>query len=226
MQKLFHKKEMTKEFRENKIQKLYKQLQLKYGGSIGQWKFWRKKRKTSKEKQEIMIAAILTQHTIWNNVDLAINRLKRANLCSLRSIYQLGEKNKKVLAGLIKPSGFYQQKTNYLIGLARFFIQNYQGLEQASRQPIEKIRSELLNQKGVGPETADSILLYALEKPVFVIDEYTRRLVKEKRLAKNLSYDFLQKLFEKNLKKDYRLYQDFHALIVIAGKSSNKNIKS
>jgi endonuclease III-like uncharacterized protein len=75
-----------------------------------------------------------------------------------------------------------------------------------------------LGLKGIGPETADSILLYGLEKPVFVIDEYSRRLVKKNRLANNYDYHFLQKLFEENLRKNYQLYQDFHALIVIDGK--------
>ncbi|OGZ21398.1 MAG: hypothetical protein A3D46_02675 [Candidatus Nealsonbacteria bacterium RIFCSPHIGHO2_02_FULL_43_13] len=83
-------------------------------------------------------------------------------------------------------------------------------------------RERLLELKGIGPETADSIMLYALDKPVFVIDEYTRRLVKKRSLAKNLSYAFLQKLFERNLKKDFRRYQDFHALIVINGKNKTK----
>jgi endonuclease-3 related protein len=83
----------------------------------------------------------------------------------------------------------------------------------------KKLREKLLKLKGIGPETADSILLYALDKPVFVIDEYTRRLVKKRNLAQKFSYDFLQDLFEKNLKKDLRLYQDFHALIVIEGKN-------
>ena len=85
-----------------------------------------------------------------------------------------------------------------------------------------KLREEVLALKGIGEGTADSILLYALDKPIFVVDEYTRRLVKKRRLANNLSYAFLQKLFEKNLRKDFRLYQDFHALIVIDGKNKNK----
>ena len=72
----------------------------------------------------------------------------------------------------------------------------------------------------MGPETADSILLYGLDKPIFVIDEYTRRLVKKEKLARDLSYDYLQKLFESNLPRDFALYQDFHALIVIDGKNN------
>jgi len=88
---------------------------------------------------------------------------------------------------------------------------------------MEELRKELLEQRGIGPETADSILLYALDKPVFVIDEYTRRLVKRRGLAKNFSYGYLQELFEGNLKRDYRLYQDFHALVVTSEKKRQGN---
>jgi len=86
------------------------------------------------------------------------------------------------------------------------------------KEKLQDLREKLLKLKGVGLETADSILLYGLDKPVFVIDEYTRRLMKRHKLAKNLSYQFLQKLFEGKIKRDFRLYQDFHALIVIDGK--------
>ena len=88
----------------------------------------------------------------------------------------------------------------------------------------EALRRNLLSQKGVGPETSDSILLYALDKPIFVIDEYTRRLAKRRKLSAKLDYDFLQKLFKENVTKDYCLYQDFHALIVIDGKNANDRI--
>ena len=87
------------------------------------------------------------------------------------------------------------------------------------KRDLKELRRKLLELKGIGPETADSILLYGLDKPIFVIDEYTRRLVRKRKLSKNMSYGFLQELFEKNLKKDFRLYQDFHALIVIDGKN-------
>ena len=85
---------------------------------------------------------------------------------------------------------------------------------------MKELREKLLNLLGVGPETADSILLYGLDKPIFVIDEYTKRLVRKEKLARDLSYDYLQKLFESNLSRDFALYQDFHALIVIDGKNN------
>lgn len=203
----------------NKIRGLYKKLYKKHGWPRGQWKMWCKRPKTLAEREEIMIGAILTQRTNWNNVEQAIALLKKKNVCSLEGICELGQNNIKRLAGLIKPSGFYQQKAERLFGLAKFILENYGGIEKMKKAGINRLREELLNLKGLGRETVDSILLYTLDKPVFVIDEYTRRFVKRYRLAKNLSYDNLQGLFEKNLKKDYRLYQDFHALIIIDEKT-------
>ena len=203
----------------NVFEKLYKELKKKYGMPKGQWKLWCKRPKTGKEREEVIVGAILTQRTNWKNVELALNNLKKTKINSLKDIYQLGAKK---LAPLIKPSGFYRTKAQYLINLARFIIKNYGSLERMKGAELKELREELLKLKGIGPETADSILLYALDKPIFVIDEYTRRLVKKQGLADNLSYAFLQKLFEENLRKDFRLYQDFHALIVINGKNSKK----
>jgi len=198
------------------FEKLYKELKKKYGCPRGQWSLWCKRPKTAGEREEVIIGTILTQRTNWKNVDLAINNLKKEKVNSLKSILLLGEKR---LASLIKPSGFYQTKANYLFHLAEFIIKKYGDLERMKKANLEDLKDQLLKIKGVGPETADSILLYALDKPIFVIDEYTRRLVEKRRLTDNLSYPFLQKLFEKNLRKDFRLYQDFHALIVINGKN-------
>ncbi len=164
-----------------------------------------------------MIGSILTQGTNWKNVALAINNLKRARINSLKDIYRLKPKR---LENLIKPSGFYKTKAQYLFNLAKFIIEDYGGLEKIKKEELGNIRKELLKLKGIGPETADSILLYALDKPIFVIDEYTRKLVRKHNLADNMDYHFLQKLFEENSRKDFQLYQDFHALIVINGKNS------
>jgi endonuclease-3 related protein len=215
------------------LQKLYKELYLKYGRPAGQWKLWCKRPKTSKEREEVIIGAILTQRANWKNVELAINNLKKARVCSIKGIYGMGERNKKNLANLVKPSGFFQQKADYLFNLAKYILKKYKSIGKMKKENTFDLRKGLLSQKGIGKETADSILLYALDKPVFVIDEYTRRLVGLKQ------YDFLQELFEKNLnppslppslkllrtrklwraRNNYRLYQDFHALIVIDGKT-------
>lgn len=205
------------EINNRKILKLYLDLREKYDSPEGQWRLWRKRPKTLKEKEEILIGAILTQRTNWKNVELAMSNLKKAKINSLAGIYELGEKK---LAGFIKPSGFYRQKAKYLFGLTEFVVERG-GLAQIIKEPTEKLRKELLDLKGVGPETADSILLYALERPVFVIDEYTKRLLRANRIAHSGKYEDLRNLFEKNLKKDYHLYQDFHALIVIDAKTAH-----
>lgn len=203
----------------NVFEKLYKGLRGRYGQPQGQWSLWCKRPKTEDERQEVVIGAILTQRTNWKNVELALANLKKSKkrkINHLKYIYKLGAKK---LAPLIKSSGFYKAKADYLFRLAELIVRHYGNVEEMKKANLETLRQELLNLKGIGEETADSILLYALDKPVFVIDEYTRRLVKTRKLAKQFSYAFLQDLFEKNLRKDYKLYQDFHALVVINGKN-------
>jgi len=203
----------------NPFEELYKELRKKYGVPAGQWALWCKRPKNQAEREEVIIEAILTQRTNWQNVVLAVKNLEKAKAKSLEAVLQLTTAQ---FASLIKPAGFYQTKALYLSLLAEFILKTYGGLEQIMREETEKLRKELLDLKGIGPETADSILLYALDKPVFVIDEYTRRLVKKRGLTNNFSYNFLQTIFEKHLKKDYGLYQDFHALIVIDGKNAKR----
>lgn len=195
---------------------IYRELKQKYGNPEGQWTLWCKKKKNKKEREEVMIGAILAQRTNWKNAESAINNLKKAKLNSLKDIYQL---DRRKLAFLIKPAGFYKVKARYLFNLAKFTIETYGSLEKMKRERLETLRSQLTELKGIGFETADSILLYALDKPIFVIDEYTKRLVRKYNLAEKMDYHFLQKLFEGSLPRDYRLYQDFHALIVIDGKN-------
>jgi endonuclease-3 related protein len=196
----------------NKIELLYSKLLKKHGKPKGKWKLWCKRRKNEKEREEVAIGAILTQRTNWKNVEKAITNLKKESLLSLKKI-SLSQKQR--IANLIKPTGFYQAKTDYLLNFARFVVKNYGSLSEMKKEKLEKLRKELLKLRGIGKETADSILLYALDKPVFVIDEYTKRIMKRKKLAKNFSYDYLQEMFQRNLRKDFKLYQDFHALLVM-----------
>jgi len=218
----------------DKIFKLYQALYKKYGVPEGQWKLWCKRPKTLREKEEVVIGAILTQRTKWRNVELALAKLKKAKALSLNGIRDLGKKDVRKLQELIRSSGFYQTKSKYLLSLADFFYRNG-GLKKVSFLPLADLRGLLLDLAGVGPETADSILLYALEKPVFVIDKYTRRLLKKNgKKASRASYEYLRKTFENAIIKDFKrfksasgakslaeLYQDFHALIVIDGKNNN-----
>ncbi len=205
----------------NPVQNLHNELFSAYGKPQGQWKLWCRRPKTEAEKEEIFIEAILTQRTNWKNVELAMNNLRAAKITRLKDICDSCEKDIARVASLIKPAGFYSQKAGYLQNLAKFVLDNYKTVAQMQKEQLAKLREELLALKGIGPETADSILLYALEKPVFVIDEYTKRIARAKNLSDNLKYHALQELFENSVDADVALYQDFHALIVIYGKGNS-----
>lgn len=194
---------------------LFRELQQKYGRPEGQWRLWCKRPKTLLEREEVVIGAVLTQRTNWRNVEKAISQLKEKGVCHLAEIQK---SRPEELALLLKPVGFYQTKTIYLLNLVNFILQEYGSLLKTKRVPLDSLRHKLLRVKGIGPETADDILLYALDKPVFVIDEYTRRLIKKRGLNIPLDYFHLQQFCQTHLPRDYRLYQDFHALIVIDGK--------
>jgi len=152
-------------------------------------------------REEIIIGAILTQNTSWRNVEKSLENLKRAKALSLRGIRKFSfEKLKE----LIKPSGFYKQKAVYLKNFVEA-LGNIDYLKNISRK-------ELLEVKGIGRETADVILLYALDRLSFVVDAYTKRLLMKLWNIEG-SYEEIKELFEKNLPKDLEIYKEFHALI-------------
>ncbi len=161
-------------------------------------------------KDEVVIGAVLTQNTAWSNVEKAIVNLKKAGVLSLKDIVCVDE---GLLKELIKPAGFFNQKAIYLKNVANF-IENHGGFSHLSKKSTHELRRMLLSVKGVGKETADSILLYAFERPVFVVDAYTKRLVSRHRLSEDLTYDSLQGLFMENLPLDVNLFNEYHALIV------------
>lgn len=199
---------------------LYETLLKKHGKPQGQWSLWCKRPKTKSEKETVIIESILTQRANWNNVCLAVSNLKDAGVLGLKQIFSAEEEK---LQRHIRPSGFYKIKSQRLKILSGFIAKECGGIDKAIKIPAPLLREKLLSLNGIGEETADDILLYAFEKPFFVIDEYTRRLVKKLELSDNFSYGRLQELFEKGLgKKDYALYQDFHALIVMGGKKDGK----
>jgi len=166
---------------------------------------------------EVMIGAILTQNTNWLNVEKAINNLKKRKLLKPHALYRLPHKR---LACLIRPAGYYNIKAKRLKNFLKFFMNNY-GADAKKMSGIDTLylRQQLLSVNGVGPETADSILLYALDKPVFVVDAYTRRiLLRHHLIGEDAGYDKIQNLFMKNLKPAVRLFNEYHALLVKLGK--------
>lgn len=181
----------------NKIQKIYKIL----SKAFGKQNWW-----PAKTRFEVIIGAILTQNTNWKNVEKAIINLKKHKLLNKKAVKEIPESK---LASLIRSSGYYKQKARKL----KEFV-NFKG---------NITRENLLKIWGLGPETVDSILLYAYDKPVFVIDAYTKRVMA--RLGyKQKDYDSLQKLFTKNLPKNFRLFNEYHALLVELAKRNCKNI--
>lgn len=161
-------------------------------------------------QDEIIIGAVLTQNTAWNNVEKAIENLKNNNICSLESIFYA---DMNVLKNSIKPAGFFNQKSLYLKNIAEFFVKNSLFLK-LSKLDTDILRKKLLDIRGIGKETADSILLYAFERPIFIVDAYTRRLIKRHNLSDKDSYDSVQALFMDNLRNDAAFFKEYHALIV------------
>ena len=167
---------------------------------------------------EVMVGAILTQNTAWSNVEKAIGNLRKKRLLSPEKI---GKVASGELRTLIRPSGFYNEKTKKLktfVGFLNGF--GKKGIEKLSRYETKPLRKILLGLKGIGPETADSILLYAFGKSVFVVDAYTKRIFSRHGLvSKNATYDEIQKFFADNLSKSAKLFNEYHALIVETGKN-------
>ena len=170
--------------------------------------------KNEKQQLEVCFGAILTQNTSWKNVEKAIVELNKHNLINIKKII----KNEK-LAQIIKSSGYHNQKAKKLKNFCNFLLKNYDGsLKNLFNNNIEKLRNELLSINGIGPETADSIILYAAKKPIFVIDAYTKRVMN--RIGfKEQTYEELQRLFMQSLPNSERLFNECHALLVELGKN-------
>jgi len=166
---------------------------------------------------EVAIGAILTQNTNWKNVEKAINNLKRHNLLNPKKLKEIDEKK---LSILIKPAGYYNQKAKKIKEFVKFLMENYGGKMEKMKgaNPVE-LREKLLSIKGIGRESADSILLYALGMPVFVVDAYTYRIMLRHGLIyEDITYEELKELFEKNLPSDVKIFNEYHALLVKVGK--------
>jgi endonuclease-3 related protein len=166
-----------------------------------------------------MVGAILTQSTNWKNVERAIGNLKRRDLLEAKKMARL---DLQELAQLIRPSGYFNQKALKLKAFLAFFLAHpiSGSVKSMSKIPAAKMREMLLAVKGIGPETADSILLYALGKPVFVVDAYTKRVFHRLGFTpEKIGYEDLRKFFEQNLPRSVRLYNDYHAQLVELGKN-------
>jgi endonuclease-3 related protein len=166
---------------------------------------------------EVVVGAILTQNTAWGNVEKAIKNLRHAGALNPRNMVLLTETE---LAELIKSSGYYRVKARRLMNFMRMLNDQYEcSLNRLFRLEMKQLRDVLLGVSGIGQETADSIILYAAEKPVFVIDAYTRRIfARHGWCSEKATYDELQELFMSRLPHDVPLFNEYHALLVYVGK--------
>jgi endonuclease-3 related protein len=196
-----------------RLKTIYRRLHKRFG-SQGWW--------PADTRLEMMVGAILTQNTAWTNVEKAIRNLKRASaISSVKSLHKISSRE---LASLIVPAGYYNIKARRLKNLTSFFISRYNGdLTKFSDQKTRSLGEELLSVNGVGPETRDSILLYAFNRPVFVVDAYTKRIFQRHGMIKgSAEYDDVQRLFMDNLPHNEKLFNEYHALIVRLAKDHCK----
>ena len=185
------------------------------------------KKMGSDPRFEVIVGAILTQNAAWLNVEKALENLKSKKLLDIKIISKI---DIKILQKMVKPTGFFNQKAKRLKNLAEYILSKYSGdFDSFFKRNMKEIREELLMLNGIGPETADSILLYAGNKPIFVVDAYTKRICTRLPININPTYDEIQKFFQDNLSKKYKknemskIYNGLHALIVIHGKTYCKN---
>lgn len=166
---------------------------------------------------EVIVGAILTQSAAWTNVEKALANLKSAGVLSPEGIARTPERD---LAEMLRPSGYYNAKARKLKAFVAFLEARFDGdLKRLLATPAEELRPVLLATHGIGPETADSILLYAAGQPVFVIDAYTRRVFARLRFEPETdTYDAWQRLFADALQPDAAMFNEYHALIVRVAK--------
>ncbi|HEC20796.1 MAG TPA: endonuclease [Gammaproteobacteria bacterium] len=160
---------------------------------------------------EVMLGAILTQNTAWGNVERAIGNLRANHCLSPRAIVATPE---KALAQWLKPSGYFNIKARRVRNFCQWYLEvgEFPGLSVLA---TDELRKQLLSVSGVGPETADDMLLYAFQRPVFVIDAYTRRIFSRLQLLEHdAGYETLRSQFEQALSADVTLFNEYHALIV------------
>lgn len=192
---------------------IYKRL-FEYFGPQGWW--------PADDPFEVVVGAILTQNTGWGNVENAIENLKKEGLLNPTSLYRLPVER---LASIIRPSGYYNIKAKRLKAFLELLFKGYSGdLDLIFKEETFKLRERLLSIKGIGEETADSILLYAGGRPIFVVDSYTKRILSlHNIISSELSYRDVQQIFMKALPHNAQLFNEYHALIVGVGKEFCKN---
>ena len=188
----------------DKLLSIYEMLLARYG----ELHWW-----PAKTPYEVMVGSVLTQNTAWRNVEKAITNFGDSLTPETVLNADLAE-----LAGIIRPAGCFNQKAVYLKAVTEWFGKYGYSVPTVQRESLEKVRAELLSIKGIGRETADSILLYVFGFPTFVVDAYTIRLCSRYPIKVEKGYKAVKELFERNIPQSTEVYNSFHALIVVNAK--------
>ena len=176
---------------------------------------------TGRQRLEIAIGAILTQQTSWKNAEKALRNLMENGLIDLEGLKGIDGKR---LENLVRCSGYYRQKAERLKVFSGKVLEKYGCLDRMLSLPQDELRGALLSIKGIGRETADSIMLYSAGKPIFVVDAYTFRAMERLGIHSERDYDALQSVFHRSIKRDERTYNEFHALLVRLGKEHCRRV--
>jgi len=191
---------------------LHVALRKKYGPNHTWW--------PARSRFEVIVGAILTQNTNWRNVEAAIANLRKAEMLNIEKI---AGADLTALKKLVRPAGFYNQKARRLRDISRYLMERWNGnIDKFFNRAVWQIREELLDLKGIGPETADSILLYAGNKAVLPVDAYTFRIVNRLNKTDFKKYDELQNYFYKNMSHNVRSFKELHGLLVEHAKAACK----
>lgn len=181
---------------------------LRHSGPSGWW--------PGDSEFEVAVGAILTQNTAWSNVEKAIANLKKAKLMRPKRIVECETSR---LEEALHPSGYFRVKAKRLRAFCEFLVTRHQGsMKRLAKIPLAELRPTLLSVHGIGPETADDILLYACHKPVFVVDTYTRRILSRHGLTDStIGYEALRAIFESHLEPQVETFKEYHGLLVLTG---------
>lgn len=199
----------------------YQKLLSEFGEPVNYWPQWCATTKSILEREKIIIGMILVQRTSWHNANIALKRLREADLLSVEKLAAL--KDLTALTELIRPAGFFQSKPKRLVDICNF-VQKQGGVAALFKVEVNALRTSMLAIKGIGNETADTILLYALDYAIFIIDEYTYRWADKLSIPHKRKYFDLQEYFHKRLKPDVVVFQKFHALIIISQRGREKSM--
>jgi len=197
----------------SKIIQKYEDLLFEYGNPVKYWPQWCITDKSEELMELVAIGAILVQRTSWHNAELALKKLRQNNLTTFSNLQTV---DLEKLTSLVRIAGFHTTKPRRLLALCNFVLSTYTSFtEMQKNDDLHQLRQELLSVYGIGPETADTILLFVLNKPSFIVDNYTKKFILKYNIAIDGSDAKVKRLFEQALPKVTEVYRNYHVLKIL-----------